>query len=77
MTVNRGIALIFKQKDFLMEHPEEKKSEKPQIKLPLTATEMSELLDGQEFTWQIKKEDGDKILIHVFLDKYGSYLEEQ
>ena len=60
-----------------MENPEEKKSVKPEIKLPLSASEMSEILDGQEFTWQIKKENGDKILIHVFLDKYGSYLEEQ
>lgn len=60
-----------------MEHPEEKKSEKPEIKLPLTASEMSEILDGQEFTWQIKKENGDKTTVHVFLDKYGSYLEEQ
>jgi hypothetical protein len=59
-----------------MEHPEEKKSDKPEIKLPLTAVEMSEILDGQEFTWQIKKENGNKVLIHVFLDKYGSYMEE-
>ena len=59
-----------------MEHPEEKKSDKPEIKLPLTAVEMSEILDGQEFTWQIKKENGDKGLIRVFLDKYGSYMEE-
>jgi hypothetical protein len=59
-----------------MEHPEEKKSDKPEIKLPLTAVEMSEILDGQEFTWQIKKENGDKVLIRVFLDKYGSYMEE-
>lgn len=60
-----------------MENPEEKKSEKPEIKLPLTASEMSEILDGQEFTWQIKKENGKKVLIHVFLDKYGSYQEIQ
>ena len=59
-----------------MEHPEQKKSDKPEIKLPLTAVEMSEILDGQEFTWQIKKENGDKVLIRVFLDKYGSYMEE-
>ena len=60
-----------------MENPEEKKSVNPEIKLPLTASEMSEILDGQEFTWQIKKENGDKTTVHVFLDKYGSYLEDQ
>jgi hypothetical protein len=58
-----------------METPEENKIKKPEIKLPLTASEMSQILDGQEFTWQIKKENGDKTTVHVFLDKYGSYLE--
>ena len=58
-----------------METPEENKIKKPEIKLPVTASEMSQILDGQEFTWQIKKENGDKTTVHVFLDKYGSYLE--
>jgi hypothetical protein len=59
-----------------MESPEEK-SVKPELDLPITANEASQLLDGQEFTWQLEFENGKKTTVHVYLDKYGSYLENQ
>tara|TARA_R100001463_G_scaffold81001_4_gene135460 strand:- start:1383 stop:1562 length:180 start_codon:yes stop_codon:yes gene_type:complete len=59
-----------------METPEIK-SVKPELDLPITAGEASQLLDGQEFTWQLEFENGKKTTVHVYLDKYGSYLEKQ
>ena len=60
-----------------MEHPEEKKPEKPEIELALTPIEMSQILSGQEFVWELKKKsDGKKIIIHAFLDKEGAFMEE-
>ena len=43
-----------------MESPEEK-SVKPELNLPITANEASQLLDGQEFTWQLEFENGKKV----------------
>ncbi len=60
-----------------MEHPEEKKPDKPDIELKLTPVEMTQILDGQEFIWEVKrKSDGKKVQIHVHLDKEGAFWEE-
>jgi|TARA_R100001530_G_C4310907_1_gene152992 hypothetical protein len=61
-----------------MENPEENKTQKPSIILPLTAVECSQILDGQEFTWECKETTkGEKVVIKVYLDKMGTFLTEE
>jgi hypothetical protein len=44
------------------------------ITIPLTAIEMSKLGNGTQFTWEVKDNRNEKILVKIVYDKEGSWI---
>ena len=50
------------------------KEEIRNITIPLTAIEMSKLGNGTQFTWEVKDNNNEKILVKIVYDKEGSWI---
>lgn len=49
---------------------------KPKIDLRLSPNEISQLRDGIKFDWELKTDNGEKVIISVSLDAYGDWILE-
>ena len=53
------------------------KKDKPKIEIPLTPIELSQILDGEEFTWECKDiNNNEKVTVLAYLDKGGIFVQE-
>ena len=60
-----------------MENQVKEKVSKPKIEVPLTSIELSQILDGEEFTWECKDVNtNETVTVLAYLDSGGIFVQE-